>query len=122
MFDHIPAMQPTMVRMRPMTQPDSTHTYERDSTPPPSAAEIILKMPPRRLPLSSLLKVRLKNVRRLLAVGDKSYLDGLIFISASALRKVFGDEGLAMPFRSMCIELGSKELLLLWAYVMSELV
>ena len=49
----------------------------------------------------------------MLAVGDKSYLEGLILISASALRKVFGEEGLAMPFKSMCIELGSKELLLL---------
>ena len=72
-------------------------------------------MPPRRLPFSSLPKVRLKKVRRLLAVGDNSYLDGLILISASALFHVVGDEGLAAPARSIFVGAGWNDDLLLEA-------
>jgi len=80
-----------------MAQPLSTKTYERASTPPPSAAETKLKMLPRRLPLCSLLNVLSKNVRLLAAFGDNSNFEGLILMSASAFLRVVGELGEAKP-------------------------
>ena len=56
--------------------------------------------------------MRLEKVRRLLAVGDNSNLDGLILISASALFHVVGDEGLATPARSILTGGGGNDSLL----------
>jgi len=52
----------------------------------------MLNTPPRKLPFSNLLKVRLKKVL-LLLLGDRSVADGLMLMSASAFFHVFGDEG-----------------------------
>ena len=57
-FDQTPAMAPTVINIMPSSQPESTKTYDRDSTPPPKAAETKLKMLPLILPFSILLKVR----------------------------------------------------------------
>ena len=57
----------------------------------------MLKIEPRRLPFYSLLKVRSKNVRRVAPVGDSSYFDGLMLMSASAFLSVLGEAGDANP-------------------------
>ena len=57
LFDITPAIPPKTRSIRPIAHPERTKTYDKESTPPPIAAEHRLKIAPLRLPFYSLLKV-----------------------------------------------------------------